>query len=173
MLDALKQNAVVLDLQKQYEMLPVRDQTILKVFALILMLCLIYFAMWLPASNYMQNAQKDVQQNTQLLLLVTQNKARLSALNPRSGRTAGAAVLSSQQLISSVTNLAKEQGIRLKRFEPSGDKKLKVWLDNASFDQMITWLALLKKSLNIVVEQISIEKDDGAGQVSARITLSS
>jgi len=173
MLDALKQNSVILDVQKQYEMLPSRDRTILKVFSVILMLCIIYFAMWAPASDYMQNAQKDVEQNTKLLLLVKQNKALLSALNRISGSTTGAKVLTSQQLISSVTNLAKKHGVMLKRFEPSGDKKLKIWVDNASFDKMIAWLALLKKSLNVVVEQISIEKDDAAGQVSSRLTLSS
>ena len=59
MLDKLKQHSVILDLQKQYEMLPVRDRSILKVFVIILMLCIIYFAMWVPASDYMQNAKKD------------------------------------------------------------------------------------------------------------------
>jgi general secretion pathway protein M len=173
MLDGLKQHSVILDLQKQYEMLSARDRTILKVFSVILILCIIYFSMWLPASDYMENAQKDVEQNTKLLVLVKQNQALLSALNRTSGPKSGAKVLTSQQLISSVTNLAKKNGVMLKRFEPSGDKKLKVWVDNASFDKMIAWLALLKKSLNVVVEQISIEKDDAAGQVSSRLTLSS
>jgi len=173
MLDKLKQHSVILDLQKQYEMLPVRDRMILKTFGIILMLCIIYFAMWVPASDYMQSAQKDVDQNTKLLLLVKQNKALLSALSRTSGSTSGAKALTSQQLVSSVTNLAKKNGVMLKRFEPSGDKKLKVWVDNAPFDKMITWLALLKKSLNVVVEQISIEKDDATGQVSSRLTLSS
>jgi type II secretory pathway component PulM len=37
---------------------------------------------------------------------------------------------------------------------------------------MITWLTALKTSLNIEVEQISVEKDDVEGQVSSRLTLS-
>jgi len=172
MLEGLKQNSIILDLQKQYEMLPVRDRSILKVFSVILVLCIIYFAMWVPANEYMENARQDVEQNTKLLLLVKQNKALLSALSRTTGPSAGTKKLSSQQLVSSVTNLAKKNGVNLKRFEPSGDKKIKVWVDNASFDKMITWLAALKKSLNIVVEQISVEKDDAAGQVSSRLTLS-
>jgi general secretion pathway protein M len=84
----------------------------------------------------------------------------------------GTKTLSSQQLVSSVSNLAKKHGVMLKRFEPSGDKKIKVWVDNASFDKMITWLTALKTSLNIEVEQISVEKDDVEGQVSSRLTLS-
>jgi len=172
MLEGLKQNSIILDLQKQYEMLPVRDRSILKVAGIILILCIIYFAMWVPASDYMENAQQDLAQNTKLLLLVKQNKALLSALSRTSGPSGGAKILTSQQLVSSVTNLAKKNGVMLKRFEPSGDKKIKVWVDNVSFDKMVTWLATLKKSLNIVVEQISVEKDDAAGQVSSRLTLS-
>ncbi|MFT7185907.1 MAG: general secretion pathway protein M [Pseudohongiellaceae bacterium] len=172
MLKVLKQNAIILDLQKQYEMLPVRDRNILKIFGTILLLCLIYFAMWVPANDYMDNAQRDLEQNTKLLQLVKQNKALLTAMNRGSGPSVGTKTLSSQQLVSSVSNLAKKHGVMLKRFEPSGDKKIKVWVDNASFDKMITWLTALKTSLNIEVEQISVEKDDVEGQVSSRLTLS-
>jgi general secretion pathway protein M len=152
MLDTLKQNSIVLDLQKQYETLPMRDRNILKID--------------------MVNAQKDLAQNTKLLQLVKQNKALLTALSRTSGSSSGKKSLTSQQLVSSVTNLAKKNGVMLKRFEPSGDNKIKVWVDNASFDKMITWLTALKTSLNIVVEQISVEKDDVEGQVSSRLTLS-
>ncbi|WP_197470108.1 type II secretion system protein GspM, partial [Oleiphilus sp. HI0117] len=81
--------------------------------------------------------------------------------------------LNSQQLVSSVTNLAKQQKVALKRFEPSGDNKLKVWVDDASFDKVISWLSRLKSSLGVRVEQISIDKDDAPGKISARMTLSS
>jgi len=172
MLEGLKQNSIILDLQKQYEILPLRDRHILKAFGGILLLCIIYFAMWGPANDYMENAQQDLEQNTKLLLLVKQNEALLSALSRTTGPSSSTKTLTSQQLVSSVTNLAKKNGVMLKRFEPSGDKKIKVWVDNASFDKMIKWLAALKKSLNIVVEQISLEKDDAAGQVSSRLTLS-
>ncbi|MFT5716112.1 MAG: general secretion pathway protein M [Oleiphilaceae bacterium] len=172
MLDTLKQNSIVLDLQKQYETLPMRDRNILKIAIVVLSICILYFAMWVPANNYMVNAQKDLAQNTKLLQLVKQNKALLTALSRTSGSSSGKKSLTSQQLVSSVTNLAKKNGVMLKRFEPSGDNKIKVWVDNASFDKMITWLTALKTSLNIVVEQISVEKDDVEGQVSSRLTLS-
>lgn len=171
MLDMLKQNSVFLDAQKQYEMLPVRDRSILKVVGGVSLLCVIYFAMWVPASEFMVNAERDLEQNTKLLMLVKQNKALLAAMSRSSGPSSSSANLTSQQLVSSVTNLAKKHGVMLKRFEPSGDKKIKVWVDNAPFDKMITWLSALKKSLNIEVEQISVEKDDVEGQVSSRLTL--
>jgi len=173
MFEGLKQNSTVLGLQKQYEMLPPRDRSVLKIFSIILMMFIIFYAMWLPAHGYMENAQRDVEQNKQLLTLVKQNKALLSSLSRSSGSSKTDKVMSSQQLVSSVTNMAKRNGVLLKRFEPSGERKIKVWVDNASFDKMISWLTALNKSLNVSVEQISIEKDDAAGLVSARLTLSS
>jgi general secretion pathway protein M len=172
MLEIFNQNSIVLNLQKQYEMLPVRDRNILKVAGAVLLICILYFAMWVPANSYMVNAEQDFAQNTKLLQLVKQNKALLTALSRTSASSGSTKTLTSQQLVSSVTNLAKKNGVMLKRFEPSGDNKIKVWVDNASFDKMITWLASLKTSLNIIVEQISIEKDDVEGQVSSRLTLS-
>ena len=73
MLEGLKQSAVFLDLQKQYEMLSARDRSILKASGVILMLCILYFAMWLPASEFMENAKRDVDQNTKLLQLAKQS----------------------------------------------------------------------------------------------------
>jgi len=173
MFEGLKQNSAVLGLQKQYEMLPPRDRQVLTIFGIILSIFIIYYAMWVPAHDYMKNAQRDVEQNEKLLALVKQNTVVLSSLAKGQSSAGTGKVLTSQQLVSSVTNMAKRSGVALKRFEPSGDKKIKVWVDNASFDKMMTWLASMKKTLNVTVEQISIEKDDTAGLVSARLTLSS
>jgi len=46
-------------------------------------------------------------------------------------------------------------------------------VDDVSFDKVVVWLNTLKKSLNVSVEQISIDKGDDPGKVSARLTLSS
>ena len=172
MLEGLKQNPTVLSVQKQYEMLPARDRLVLKIFGMIIAIIAIYYATWSPAQQYMQNAQLDLTQNQQLLALVKQNKKLLASMSKASGAK-NTKVLDSQQLVSSVTNMAKRNGVTLKRFEPSGDSKIKVWVDNVSFDKMMSWLTALQKKLNVSVEQISIEKDDLAGKVSARLTLSS
>ena len=99
-----------------------------------------------------------------------ENKSALASLSKSSSSSEG---LNSQQLVSSVTNLAKRAGIVLKRFEPSGEREIKVWVDDTSFDKMMTWLNTMKKALNVRVEQISIEKSELPGLVNSRLTLSS
>ena len=171
MLNGLKQHPSLLSLRKQYEMLGARDRLALKWMAVALVVAIFYFAAWQPAYQYKINAQADLKQNQTLLALVASNRDALSHIAKQSQKNRSS--LDSQQLVSSVTNLAKRNGVLLKRFEPSGDNKLKVWLDNASFDKVVSWLATMKQTLNITVEQISIEKDEAPGLVSARLTLSS
>lgn len=170
MISAIKQNPSVLKALKQYEMLAARDKMALKALLATLVLLFIYFGLWQPAYQYKKDADMYFQQQSGLLALVTENKSALRNLTKASSSSA---TLNSQQLVSSVTNLAKQAGITLKRFEPSGDNEIKVWVDDASFDKMMTWLTTMKKTLNVRVIQISVEKSDQPGLVSSRLTLSS
>lgn len=172
MIESIKNNPSVLNAIRQFESLPSRDRMALKILSLVVLILILYFSMWVPAKAFMDQNKSDLEFNKQLLALVVDNKTTLSSMN-RSGASSSAKILDSQQLVSSVTNLAKQNKIALKRFEPSGENKLKVWVDDAPFDKMIKWLDRMKKSLGVTVEQITIEKDDSPGLVSARMTLSS
>lgn len=171
MINLIKQHPSILKALKQYETMPSRDRLALKVLGFVLVLLFLYFALWQPAFTYKKQAENNLQQQKDLLALVMENKSALSNMSNSSASSSSS--LNSQQLVSSVTNLAKQTGVILKRFEPSGENEIKVWLDGASFDKMMTWLTTLKRTLNVKVEQISVEKSEGAGLVSARITLSS
>lgn len=170
MISAIKQNPSILKALKQYEMLPARDRLALKALVGVLIVLFLYFGLWQPAHQYKKDADAYLLQQQALLALVQENKTALSNLSKSSSTAIG---LNSQQLVSSVTNLAKQAGVVLKRFEPSGENEIKVWVDDASFDKMMTWLSTMNKTLNVRVEQISIEKSEQVGLVSSRLTLSS
>lgn len=171
MINIIKQHPSILKALKQYEMMPSRDRLALKALGFVLILLFMYFVLWQPAYTYKKEANNNLQQQQDLLALVMENKSALSSMANSS--SANVSSLNSQQLVSSVTNLAKQSGVVLKRFEPSGEKEIKVWVDGASFDKMMTWLSTMKRTLNVRVEQISVEKSEEPGLVSARLTLSS
>ncbi|MFT6029308.1 MAG: general secretion pathway protein M [Oleiphilaceae bacterium] len=171
MITLIKQHPTILKALKQYEMLPSRDRIALKTLGFVSILMFMYFALWQPAYLYKKESQSYLQQQKELLAMVIENKLALRGLTSSSSSNTSA--LNSQQLVTSVTNLAKQTGVVLKRFEPSGEREIKVWVDDASFDKMIIWLTTMKRTLNVRVEQISVEKSDGPGLVSARLTLSS
>ena len=171
MLEKMTHHPTILQLRQKYEQLPSRDRLALKVLSAVLCGLILYGAMWAPAKSFMEDARSDLEDRKALLALVAENKAVLKRM---SGRASGSGQkLDSQQLVSTVTNLAKRQGLNLKRFEPSGESEVKVWVDNASFDKLIRWLSSMNTTVKVKVDQISLEKEDAEGLVNARITLSS
>ena len=157
--------------KNKWEALEAREQQSLKILGVALVVFLAYFLLWLPAQSYMKDSERLLQERADLLGLVQSSRAILAS---QSNSTQGSAtILNSQQLVSTVTNLAKKQQLSLKRFEPSGENKVKVWVEDVSFDVLVSWLSALESSVSVKVEQISVEKQDKPGVVSARLTLTS
>jgi len=173
MLSSVKQHPAMINLQKQYEMLSGRDRVALNTLAVVLFFVLSYYLLWQPAHQYMRDAESDIARSEQLLVLVRQNRSVLASMAKSGAQQGKRSSLDSQQLVSSVTNLAKRHGVTLKRFEPGGEREIKVWIDDASFDKIMLWLKALGSSLQVTVEQISVEKGEAPGRVSARLTLAS
>lgn len=167
----ISSHPVVLNAKKSWESLGERDRLILKVMTVVLVALVLYLGVWAPAQNFMAEQRSTLQTNKDLLALVQTNKPAL-VRSARNNAQSGAG-LDSQQLVSTVTNLARKEGLSLKRFEPSGEQKVKVWIEDAPFDKLVSWLSELERNLKVRVEQISVEKDEAEGLVSARLTLSS
>jgi len=98
MLESLKQNPALLNMRKQYEMLPQRDRLALKILAGALFLVIIYFAMWQPALKYKQNAETRLAQNQTLLALVNENRSALASLAKQSRGSSKATLLNRRVL---------------------------------------------------------------------------
>jgi len=80
-----------------------------------------------------------------------------------------------QSLMSVVDVSSVELQIKpaIKRVIPEGVDNVTVWLENANFDQLSVWLAVLETKHGIKVSQISITREPvNKGQVSAKIVLS-
>jgi len=59
----------------------------------------------------------------------------------------------------------------MKRVQPEGDKGVRVWFENASFDNLMKWLAIVERQHGLVVDEINIEKTDSIGLVNVRVFL--
>ncbi len=59
----------------------------------------------------------------------------------------------------------------MKRIEPEGQNSVRVWLEQAAFDDVIQWLQNLKRDYGIHTADIVIERQAAAGRVNARLTL--
>ncbi len=154
-----------------YYGLPGRDQNALKLLIIAVVLVLLYLLVWLPSERYAERAERDVERQSAQLAWMKQNEPVARQLASRSSPTA-ATGLQGQSLLSVVSNAAKQHSIELRRFEPEGDSRIRVWLEKVSFNQMLLWLDVLNKEYGIQTEQIAVDRDANPGIVTARLTLS-
>lgn len=59
----------------------------------------------------------------------------------------------------------------LQRIQPEGQSVVRIWLDNASFDELVRWVATLERDHGVVVTVLAVERASEPGRVTARLTL--
>jgi type II secretory pathway component PulM len=76
-------------------------------------------------------------------------------------------------LLTLVEQTAKQGGLTtaLKRVEPQGADRARVWLEQANFDALVRWLADIQKRMAIYVESAVVDPQKEAGMVNARLVL--
>lgn len=135
-----------------------------------LTLILIYFAGWVPLQEGVASLEGQVHEQQLLKRWMEQSAAEVRQLRRgdttkklEPGRSLLALVdqsLRSGQLASS-----------LKRIEPEGESGVKVWLEQASFDEMMSWLLGLERQYGVMVSSLTVDRQSSAGRVDANLSL--
>lgn len=173
MIGKLKENPSVKRLVARYDQLPRRDQQALKLMTVVVLVALIYFAIWRPVAQYHDQAVADRQNAAELLAWMQENQATIRQLAGESGSSGNNAEkpADGRELMATVTSTAREAGLDLQRFEPSGDEAIRVWLENVPFTEVATWLEGLNSEHGILIDQAALDRRDTPGIVSVRLTL--
>ncbi len=169
MLNRLQQWPPLQKLRARYDHLGQRDQRALQVMALALLIALIYLAIWKPVADFRNDARADMETARDLVGWIQSQEP--AARNLRAGGSGARQELREGELLRTVTESANRSGMPLQRFEPSGDRAMRIWLDAAPFTDLTQWLAHLQSEYGIGVDQASFDRTDEPGFVSARLTL--
>lgn len=176
MLTRLRNHSAARKLQVQYLQLPKRDQKALQLLFIALLAGFLYFVLWLPASQYHDRGLAARDSAAQLLFWMNGQAPSMRQLAGASSEKAeaGASIekpANSRALMGLVTRSARESGLLLQRFEPSGDSAVRVWVDNAPFANVASWLETLSLENGVVIEQAALGQAAEVGRVTARLTL--
>ena len=138
--------------------------------AVALAIMLFYVAVWDPIHSSVEQLEKNVAKQAPLLQWMQQAAEDVKNLKGTKSQLKSKA---GQSLLSLVDSTAKSSklGDALKRVKPDGEKKVRVWLENASFDAMVTWLEKMNKNYGIEVLTLVIDRKDVHGKIDARITF--
>ncbi len=154
-----------------FERLDARERLLAILGGGALALLILYLMLWRPMFARNALLKQTVAEQQESLDWMRQSAARIKALRRAAGADATSG-LGGRSLLAVVDESARGGGLgaSIKRIEPDTDKGVKVWLEGASFDQIILWLGDLGRQYQVEISGITVEPQ-GAGLVNARISL--
>jgi len=150
-----------------------RERIMVQVAGSVLVVFMVYLLILEPiSSNYSKN-KKNVATSTQTLEWMRSAAREVKQL------LGGGAILEQPQgkqfVLSTIDRSARKAGLSavMKRVQPEGDSGVRVWFENAAFDELIKWLAIIEAEHGLSVNEINIEKTESTGLVNVRVFLES
>lgn len=166
---ALQQlNETIDQYRRRYWSLPPRDRVLVNIIMATLTLMLLWLLIIAPAQRLRSEAAVKLAGQQATLQWVKDNEARAQAI---AGKTTSSPRKSGQSLMAAVTSSTAQMGLTLKRYEPEGQEKLRVWLENQSFNKIMQWVDALQRQHGMSVVNVAIDAASQPGLVNAKIVL--
>ena len=148
-----------------------RERMMLAAGAVLLALLLLYALVWAPFRSGYHSLQESVSEQRDTALWMQGSAQTIQRLRSSSG--AAAKGLGGRSLLAVTDSTARAGGLgpALKRVEPEGGNSVRVWLEGASFDVLIKWLGTLSTQHGVDADSVTLERNEAAGLVNARLTL--
>jgi len=140
----------------------------------LLLVMLLYVGIWEPLTNKVDSLRVSTAEQQSLLAWMRGAAKEVKQLRGRGGQQAKPA--SGGSLLSLVDRTAKSGrlGGALKRVQPDGDNKVRVWLEAANFDDLVRWLSALETRHGVHVESSVFQAlEDAPGRVDGRLVFTS
>ena len=148
-----------------------RERIVLILGALFVLVAFFYLSLWEPITARHARLQDEVSEQRKLTAWM--ERAAMQVRDLRNRRVAGNEGGEEQSLLTLVDLTAKAAGLAstIKRIEPEGNDRVRVWLESSGFDAMIRWLTELRQGHRTKTSRLHIERTDLSGEVDARLTL--
>jgi general secretion pathway protein M len=153
----------------RYQLLSVKDQRLLAVLGVFLFVLGIYSLVLLPIQNKVALTKTSMERNKDMLLLMKTNEARVATLQRMGAVQVG---IGGKSLLSVVNETAALRNLPLKRVEPKGEESIRVWVEDVSFNEFLSWLHTLDAQFKVRVDNLTVESQSEAGVVNAQLVLS-
>ena len=159
--------ARIQQLLQRYRALDRRDQVALTGLSVFLGALILYYGVWSPANSFFES--RKAARDDQLGLL---KYMRASESQARASKTSNTHSVSGQALLTQISRTAQQFNINPNRLQPEGSDGVSVWFDDVPFNDLIRWLEMQSRQ-GVVIRQISIDRQEQAGKVKARIVFRS
>ena len=147
-----------------------RERWILSGGATVLLLTLVYLLVWEPLVDAHKQRLEALESSRLLAIRLEQAAAQVQ----RAGGQRGAGNAGRGLSLMAAVDQASKQGTLGKsptRIQPEGDREVRVWFEDVSFDALVRWLAELQTRYGVGVQTLDIEPQATPGKVNARLSL--
>lgn len=153
----------VRQVQDWYQAQTVRDQLVVRLVLGLIILAVVFSIFVAPLIRQNSELKSQLETKTEFYELMAKNGARFS------GSSVGVSSLD-KPILAVVSQQARKDQIQLTRYEQDGES-LRVWVDNASFDDSARWIERLSRTQGVQVGQINIDRKPEPGRVDLRVTF--
>ena len=149
-------------LKSTFLQLSEREQRLVIISAVLVIVAIFYWGIWSPLNTSLEQGQTAVNNQTELLAWVQKNANRAAQLRSSGDNN----TRFSGSLPQAVNQSASRMKIAISRMQPQGDE-LQVWIDQAPFNDILSWLQSMEKT-GVSILDIDITESDLPGQVKIR-----
>lgn len=159
-------NALVEKLKARYAQLQAREQRMVSIGAVALGVLILVGGILMPLQSAVSSAAKRADERREDLAWMRANAPEIQSAGPAIFNDTGEAP------VVIVDRVGREAGLgaALKGSQPSGNG-VRVQLEAAPFDALISWLATLDQRYGLAIDSITVDRAARPGVVNANITL--
>lgn len=144
-----------------WQQLNIREQRLVVVMSALISIFILYSLIWQPMNESIETSKVKIERQQELLTWVQESAQRYQQAKRNGGRSSG------ESLSSIVNRTSRLEKINITRMQPQGDD-LQVWIDEISFNQLLSWLEKLASRDGLQVKNIDLSKADQQGVVRVR-----
>ena len=148
-----------------------RERWIVSAGALIVLVTLLYLLVWEPIVDAHRQRVQSLESARLVAIRLEQAAAQVQRAG---GGQRGAAAAGRGLSLMAAVDQASKQGTLGKsptRIQPEGDREVRVWFEDVSFDVLVRWLAELQTRYGVGVQTLDVEPQSTPGKVNARMSL--
>ncbi len=132
---------------------------------------LLYLGVLEPLHEGTTQKQTQVERQQQHLAKLERLISEYKKIGPGTGRPIAGDKNAS--LLSVIDQTSSRYGLKasMKRLTPDGTDKVRIHLENAGFDKLVDWLAILTKDHRLNIETLNLRPSDSPGVVNGNLAL--
>jgi general secretion pathway protein M len=157
-------NRLYQQMLQAYLRLSARDRLAVNILTLLMTFYLIFSVILSPALKHLFTAEKNYQQQIENHAWMLEQQPIVKEM------LATKPTVREGSLLSIASATAKQFDISFNRFEPVGEDKVRLRLDQVEFNSLVSWLGVLESDEGIVAVDISLDAAS-SGYVSVRLTI--